>query len=323
MTQDLEGRRMFLRAGSACAFAAAAGLHAQHARAQVPVPFSSGTEAPRLKAPPRACDSHLHIIDTRFPASPHWKGQPVEDANVEAYRKLQARIGTSRAVLVNPSTYGVDNGCMLDALERIGASARAVAVVDVDDISDAELKRMAALGVTGVRVNFVSAQSWGTTTAARLESTARRISDLGWHTQIYATADQIVELEPALKRLPTPLVIDHLGRVSPMRGVEDPGYSVIRGLLDGGRTWMKLSGAYLNTKTGPPRYPDASEVARGYAKAAPERVVWGSDWPHRGEKEMPDDAGLFDLLLDWAPDERTRHLILVENPQALYRFASA
>jgi len=320
MTQDLDGRRTFLRAGSACALAAAVGLRAPHANAQAPVPFSSGTAAPRLKAPPKACDSHLHIIDTRFPASPHWKGQPVEDSNVEAYRKLQARIGTSRAVLVNPSTYGVDNGCMLDALEKMGASARAVAVVDVDSISDAELKRMAGLGVTGVRVNFVSPQSWGTTTTARLEATARRIADLGWHTQIYATADQIVELEQALKRLPTPLVIDHLGRVSPVRRLEDPGYPVIRALLDGGRTWMKLSGAYLNTKIGPPGYPDASEVARGYAKAAPERVVWGSDWPHRGEKEMPDDAGLLDLLLDWAPDERTRRLILVDNPQALYRF---
>jgi len=258
-------------------------------------------------------------MDTKFPASPHWKGQPVEDATVDAYRQLQKRVGTSRTVLVNPSTYGIDNRCMLDGLTKMGASARAVAVIDTD-IADAELKRMAELGVTGVRVNFVTAQSWGATTPERLETTATRIAKFGWHTQIYATADQIVELQPLLKKLPTPLVIDHLSRLPPARGMDHPGYSVVRSLLDSGRTWVKLSGAYLNTRVGPPKYSDATEVARAYAKAAPERVVWGSDWPHRGEKEMPDDAALLDLLLEWAPSDRARQLILVDNPQALYQF---
>jgi D-galactarolactone isomerase len=319
MTQSKSTRRQLLRAGVGFACAA---VVARHVLAQSPVPFSRGTETPRFKAPPLACDSHIHIMDTRFPASPHWKGQPVEDATVEAYRQFQRRIGTTRAVLVNPSTYGIDNRCMLDALTKMSASAKGVAVIDTD-IADAELKRMAELGVTGVRVNFVTAQSWGPTTVARLEATAKRIADLGWHTQIYATADQLVELEPVLKQLPTPVVIDHLGRLPPARGVEHPGYSVVRNLLDGGRTWVKLSGAYLNTRVGPPSYSDATEMARAYAKAAPERVVWGSDWPHRGEKEMPDDAALFDLLLEWAPSDRARQLILVDNPQALYRFGRA
>jgi predicted TIM-barrel fold metal-dependent hydrolase len=235
---------------------------------------------------------------------------------------FQNRIGTSRTVIVNPSTYGVDNRCTLEALKRMGSSARAVVVVDTD-IPDAELKAMAAIGATGVRVNFVSPQSWGETTAARLETTAKRIAGLGWHVQIYATADQIVQLQPVLMRLPTPLVIDHLGRLPPDVGVEHPAYSVIRTLLDKGRTWVKLSGAYLNTKSGPPDYPDATKMAQAYARVAPERVVWGSDWPHRGEKHMPDDANLLDLLLTWVPDEGTRRRILVENPQMLYGFPRA
>jgi predicted TIM-barrel fold metal-dependent hydrolase len=205
----------------------------------------------------------------------------------------------------------------------MGASARGVSVIDTDNIADTELKRMAELGVVGVRVNFGTPQSWGTTTAARLEATAKRIADFGWHTQLFAPADTIVELEPVLKRLPTPLVIDHLGKLPPARILEHPAYPVIRGLLDGGKTWVKLSGAYLNTRVGPPKYPDATEMAKAYAKAAPERVVWGSDWPHRGEKEMPDDAQLIDLLLEWAPDDKARRLILVDNPQALYRFGTA
>lgn len=320
MKRGVASRRAFLRASAACTMAVGLGVRAQYPRA--PVPFSSGTELPRLKAPPLACDSHIHIMDKRFPASPHWKGQAVEDATVDAYRQLQKRIGTTRTVLVNPSTFGVDDRCMLDGLAKMGTSARAVAVIDLD-VPVAELKRMAELGVVGVRVNFGTPQSWGITTAARLETTAKQIADLGWHTQLFAPADQIVELEPVLKRLPTPLVIDHLGKLPPAEGTKHAAYPVIRGLLDGGRTWIKLSGAYLNTRAGAPGYPDATEVARAYAKAAPERVVWGSDWPHRGEKEMPDDANLFDLLLEWAPDVRTRRLILVDNPQALYRFGTA
>jgi D-galactarolactone isomerase len=138
--------------------------------------------------------------------------------------------------------------------------------------------------------------------------------------QVYMTGDQIADLENVLGRLPTPLVIDHLGRLPPAQGVEHRAYPVIRKLLDRGNTWVKLSGAYLNTASGAPAYADATKVAQAYAKIAPERMVWGSDWPHRGEKQMPDDAVLFDLLAQWAPDEAVRKRILVDNPTALYGF---
>ncbi len=319
MRAVIQNRRAFLKSAAGCTLAAAGALRSGGACAQHNVPFSSGTGTPKTSAPPNACDSHMHIFSTRFPASPHWKGEPVVDADVAAYRLLQKRIGTSRVVVVTPSTYGVDNRATLDGVAQLGSSARAVVVVD-QDIADAELEQMAAQGAVGIRVNFVTPQSWGVTTAERLETMAKKVHVLGWHVQVYMTGDQIADLEKVLERLPTPLVIDHLGRLPPGQGLEHRALPVIRKLIDRGNTWVKLSGAYLNTASGPPAYADASKVAQAYARIAPERLVWGSDWPHRGEKHLPDDAVLFDLLAQWAPDEETRRRILVDNPAVLYGF---
>ncbi|WP_050401589.1 amidohydrolase family protein [Bradyrhizobium embrapense] len=313
-------RRDVLKAAGLFAMSTAVGLQGGHAEAQQGVvPFSSGTEPPKTSVPEGACDSHIHIFSRQFPASSHWKGEPVIDSDVPAYRSFQKRIGTSRVVVVTPSTYGVDNRATLDGVAQFGNSARAVVVVDLD-ISDAELTQMAAKGAVGIRVNFVTSQSWGVTTAERLETMARKVHPLGWHVQVYMTGDQIADLQSILSRLPTPVVIDHIARLPPAQGVNHRAYKAVRKLLDGGRTWMKLSGAYLNTASGPPNYADATEVAKAFAKAAPERMVWGSDWPHRGEKHMPDDAGLFDLLAQWTPDETARKKILVDNPRQLYGF---
>ena len=285
------------------------------------VPHSAGTRAPKLAAPAGACDCHMHVFDPRFPASPHWKRTP-PDAPLHAYRAFQRRIGTSRTVIVNPSTYGTDNRCTLDALAKIGDSARGVAVVDAS-VPDAELRRMSDLGVCGIRVNFVSPQSWGTTTTDMLETLAARVADLGWHVQVFMLGDQIVALADVLQRLPTPIVIDHLGRLPQPAGIDHPAFAVIRRLLGGGRTWLKLSGAYMDTKAGPPGYSDVGTVARAFVKAAPERMAWGSDWPHTTADATPDDAVLFDLLADWAPDKTVRRRILVDNPAALYGFPSS
>lgn len=316
MNTILSRRAMLQSAGAAAAMLALG----SRAGAQT-APFSSGDAAPALSVPPKSCDAHIHIFDTGFPASPHWTGQPVEDATVAAYRQLQARIGTTRAVIVNPSTYGIDNRCTLAATQEMGDDARAVVVVDTD-ISEVELRSMADQGAVGVRVNFVSPQSWGETTVERLQETCRLIAPLGWHVQIYATGEQIVGMADTLASLPVPLVIDHLGRLPPEQGPDHPAFATIQRLLDGGNTWMKLSGAYLNTETGAPAYADASRIAKAIAALAPERMVWGSDWPHRGQKSYPDDAALIDLLAEWVPDEATRNRILVDNPATLYRFAA-
>ena len=285
------------------------------------VPYSSGTRSPRLEAPADACDCHMHIYDRRFSPSPHWKQIP-PDAPVATYRKLQARLGTSRTVVVQPSTYGIDNRCTLDALKQLGETARGVAVIE-PDLGDTELDQMHALGVRGVRVNFVTPQSWGVTTAARLRSTANRVAPLGWHVQVFMTAEQIVQMTDVLKALPTVVVIDHLGRMPQPAGAAHAAYGAVCRMLERGRTVVKLSGAYMGTQVGAPTYADNSAVARGYVTTAPDRVVWGSDWPHPTETDKPDDADLLDLLLDWAPEDATRRKILVHNPEHLYGFSAA
>jgi len=291
--------------------------HARPAAAQT-VKWSAGTEAPKLKAPANATDCHHHIYDAKYPVDPKATLRPA-DALVDDYRGFQKRIGTSRNVLVQPSTYGTDNRCHLDALAAFGPTARMVAVVN-DQVSTEELKRMHALGVRGIRFNLAQA---GATTPEMLEPLSKRVNDLGWHIQINAPAAKIMEIMPILEtRVASPIVFDHLAHIPQPEGVNTPLFAKVRGLMDKGRTWMKVSGAYADTKVGPPTYSDSSAVARAYAKAYPERCVWGSDWPHPTEQQkgVPDDAVLFDLLSDWVPDEKVRHRVLVENPAVLYDF---
>ena len=258
----------------------------------------------------------MHIYDgVRFPPSrPGSRMQP--DARVADYRLFQQRIGTSRTIVVTPAAYFTDNEVTLDALAQLGTQARGVAVIR-PTVTDAELKRMADGGIRGIRFTQYD-PSTAATTLDMIEPLARRVEPLGWHVQIHLRADQIVAATGLLQRLPGTIVFDHLGRLSQPSGIDDPAFAIIRRMLDQGNTWMKLSGAYMMAK--PPAYAQASAVARAYIEAAPERMVWGSDWPHPTEADKPDDAVLFDLLADWAPDRATRQRILVENPNELYGF---
>ena len=306
--------RRSLLAGGALALAGLRGATAQA------VPNSAGTKPPRLQAPALACDSHHHIYDARFPASPHWRGGRPDGATVADYRLLMAKLGIRRHVVVQPSTYGSDNRCLLDALVQFGQEARGIVVID-DDVELARLREMDQLGVRGVRVNFLSAQSWGETTVERLQRTAARIAPLGWHVQILMSGEQIARHEAALAALPVPVVIDHLGRIPQPAGLDHPGARALLRLLAAGNTWIKLSEPYADTLQGAPDYADTSLLARAYLEAAPHRTLWGSDWPHPTEKIKPDDAVLFDLLASWAPDAALRERILVDNPAALFGFA--
>src|SRR5271156_3571410 len=291
-------RRGFLKAMGAT-FIVASGLDATAGNAQT-VPWSTGTESPKLKAPPNACDCHMHIYDSRFPVAPTAKLRP-GNATVDDYRRLQKRLGTTRNVVVTPSTYGTDNSCTLDAMAKLGARARGVAVVDTS-VTDAELKRLNDLGVRGIRFNLVQS---GATTVDMIEPLSKRVNDLGWHVQIHMLGGQIVEIADLLQRLPSPIVFDHRARIPEPAGLDHPAFALVLKLIEKGRTWVKLSGAYMDGKVGPPAYADVSKVAKAYVKASPERMVWGSDWPHPTEKAdaKPDDAILFDLLPNWAPDE--------------------
>jgi Predicted metal-dependent hydrolase of the TIM-barrel fold len=311
MHRNIDRRRLMKTAGAMALAAAAGAVRSEQAFAQQ-VPWSSGTESPKLKAPANACDCHMHIYDAKYPTDPKATLKPA-DALVADYKLLQKRIGTSRNVVVTPSTYGTDNRVTLDAIAQIGPTARGVAVVDAT-VTDAELKRLNGLGIRGIRFNLVQA---GATTAEMIEPLSRRVNDLGWHIQIHMKGEQIAGIEDLLLRVPSPIVFDHLGRLAQPNALDNPGFKTISKLIDKGRTWVKLSGAYQDTKVGPPTYSDTVAVARAYIKAAPERMVWASDWPHPTEKDKPDDAVLFDLLTEWAPEEAMRTRILVQNPATL------
>ena len=310
------GRRALLRGAGAAALAATGAIAARESRAQVQVPWSSGTEVAKTGAPADACDCHMHIYDSRFPVAPYATLKP-GDAHVDDYRLLQKRTGTTRNVVVTPSTYGTDNSCTLDAMATLGARTRGVAVVN-DTVSDDELKRLHGLGIRGIRFNLVQS---GATTVEMLEPLSKRVAPLGWHVQIHMLGDKIVEIADLLQRLPSPIVFDHLGRIPEPAGTDHPAFRVVSSLVDKGKAWVKLSGAYIDTTSGPPAYADTTKVAQAYVKAAPERLVWGSDWPHPTEKDKPDDAVLFDLLTVWVSDDTTRRRILVDNPARLYDFA--
>ena len=291
-----------------------------------PVPHSVGLNRPQRPLPPGACDSHMHIFDPRFAPSAHWPRTPPV-APVVAYRQLQSRLGTTRTVVVTPSTYGTDNACTLDALDQLGNDARGVAVVG-EEVSSDELAHLAARRVRGLRVNFVSPQSWGTTTPDMLATLARKVGEhpacAGWHIQIFAHPEQLIALAPQLHTLPVPLIIDHLGRIDPAEGSTAEAYGVVRGLLDGGNTWVKLSGAYMRSTVHGPSYADTLPLGQALVQAAPERLVWGSDWPHTTEAPgTVNDAELVDLLQAWAGSDAAMDRILVDNPARLYGFDAA
>lgn len=281
------------------------------------VPNSSGTAPPRLTAPENAADCHIHIYDPRYAPRVEAPAQ----ATVEDYRLLQKRIGTSRVVVVQARNYRTDNAVVLDAIARLGSDrARGVAVVH-PTVTDEALRELHAGGVRGLRFT-IGKPEVAVVTVDMIEPLAQRIAPLGWHVQLHLTGVQIVEHAALLRRLPAPIVFDHMGRPPLPAGIAHPSHAIVRELIDAGRAWVKISGAYLNTAFGPPAYEDATAIASAFVCAAPERVVWGSDWPHPGLQNPPDDAVLFDLLAVQAPDEAARQRILVENPEALYGFGA-
>ena len=280
------------------------------------VPNSSGTDAPRLKAPAQAADCHIHIYDPRFQPP---VGKPLH-GTVADYRLLQKRIGVSRVVIVQPRNYATDNSVTVDAIEQLGiANARGIAVLH-PTVTQAELKRLNDAGIRGIRFT-VGNPAHAVVSIDMIEPLAKLIAPYGWHVQLNMPADKIVEHADMLKRLPTRIVFDHMGKPPLPAGINHQSHKVIRALLDADRAWVKISGAYIVEEDGAPAYAAATGVAKEFVRAAPERAVWGSDWPHPGPKVHPDDAVLFDLLSNWAPDEAVRNRILVDNPKKLYGFA--
>ncbi len=272
---------------------------------------------PRLMAPPGACDTHMHIYEDRFKLAPTATFTPPHSPT-SAYLAMRKRIGVERTVVVQPSGYGADNGCTLEAMAAMGAGARGIAVVE-PGVADAELERLTKAGMRGIRYFMLPG---GLLPWESLETMASRVGNFGWHVQLQLDGRLLPEKEPLLRKLKGTLVIDHNGKFLEPVPVDHPSFKCLLRLLENGRTWVKLSAPYETSKKGPPLYPDVGVLAKALVKAAPERCVWATNWPHPSipRDQCPDDADLLDLLLDWAPDDATRNKILVDNPAKLYGF---
>jgi 2-pyrone-4,6-dicarboxylate lactonase len=267
-------------------------------------------ELPSFNVPPGACDSHAHIIGPP-PYAPTCSYEAAE-APLRQYLQMLDRLGIERGVLVQPEAHGTDNRLLVRALRDNSERLRGVAVVSPDS-GAAELKALASAGVCGVRV--------GTTVGlAAVEALVLQAAPHGLHLEIMARTRDMPLLQPRLERLGIPIVIDHMACPDPERGVADAGFQILLELAGRGICWVKLSAAYHASTAGRP-YRDTAAFARTLIDAAPNGIVWGSDWPHLAVPgKLPDAGALLNLLLEWAPDEAVRRRILVENPARLYGY---
>ncbi len=273
------------------------------------------TNKPSFAMPANACNAHLHIIDPSFPNDGKVAAQI---GTVETYRVLAQQLDLPRAVFVQAKPFAVNNACLLDAIQKFGAdNARGIAVVN-STVSDRELEQLHDGGVRGLRFSVWNPQN-AVVSFEDCQPLSERVKHLGWNMQLHMSASQIAQHADVIRRLDCKVVIDHMGRLDPALGVKDPAYTFLCEMVDKGNTWIKLSGPYLNTRTGAP-WTDATETAIAIAELAPERVVWGSDFPHVTEKVKPDEAVLTELIGTWLPTEKARQLALTDNPQELYGF---
>ncbi|MBI4203916.1 MAG: amidohydrolase family protein [Betaproteobacteria bacterium] len=278
---------------------------------------------PRLKLPALACDCHAHILGpaARYDYSPARIYTP-PDCLLPDYRHMLKTLGVERAVLVQPSVYGTDNTVMLEAMKTDPARMRGVAVV-ADDVAESELRRMYDTGVRGVRVNIVDVKDRkpGTLPIDALRRLAQRVKPLGWHMEFLMHVDEFPDLDRAFADFPVEIVLGHLGYMKTDRGINNPGFQALLRLMKAGRAWVKLTGPSRITTTGGLPYADVVPYAHALVAAAPQQVIWGTDWPHVIIKgPMPNDGDLCDLLSEWVPDARLREQVLVGNPARLYGF---
>jgi 2-pyrone-4,6-dicarboxylate lactonase len=287
----------------------------------IPGPHPNPHAPVAFTPPAMACDAHCHVFGPahRFPFAAGRTYTP-PDAGIDDFERLQVRLGLSRAVFVQASCHGTDNSAMVDALRGGGGRYAGVAMVDATT-PDATLAELHDAGVRGARFNFV-AHLGGAPDPEAFWRTVHRVAPLGWHVVLHFDAADVPEYAGLLDRMPCPYVIDHMARVPVEAGVGQPPFQALLELLDDERAWVKISGAERLTADGPPPYDDVVPFAQALIEAAPERVLWGTDWPHPNVRHMPDDGDLVDLLARYAPDVTIRDTILVDNPERLYDFAS-
>jgi predicted TIM-barrel fold metal-dependent hydrolase len=282
----------------------------------IPGPIAD-TKKPKLKMPAGACDCHAHLFgpQTKYRYAANRRYTP-PDATLDDYIGMLKTIGVERAVLVQPSVYLTDNAVILDALALKRFPLRAVAAVS-NDVSDAELARMNALGVRGVRINFRNNNGATPDMAPRL---AERIAPLGWHLQVHVNGKDFAAAVPLLEDLAVDVVLDHIVQVPVTDGLNSSAFDAIRQFVRTGRGWVKLSAPMRMSNQEYP-YADVNPFVQALVDIAPERMLWATDWPHTTlTKKMPNDGDLVDLLSTWIPDAETRRTLLVDNPARLYGF---
>jgi 2-pyrone-4,6-dicarboxylate lactonase len=278
---------------------------------------------PKFEFPPLACDCHAHICGPQmiYKYIPQRIYSP-PDALLPEYSCVLKTLGCSRAVLVQPSFHGTDNSAMLAAMKAAGPAFRGVAVIG-DDITARELEAMHVAGIRGARLNIVDVREGkGQFPIAHIERLSDRIKPFGWHIEFLMHVDEFPEIDATFGGLPVDVVFGHLGYVKTEKGLTAPGFQSLLRLLGGGRAWVKLTGAY-RISSQPLPHADTNEFAHALLDAAPNRIVWGTDWPHVMTKwtiPMPNDGAIADLLLGWIPDATLRRRILAENPATLYGF---
>ncbi|MEO7369869.1 MAG: amidohydrolase family protein [Ilumatobacteraceae bacterium] len=268
----------------------------------------------QLQFPAGTCDTHMHIYDSRYTVAPTALIQP-PDATVDDYRRVQESLDLQRVVVVQPSTYGFDNSCTLDAVAELG-DARAIVVVD-DQVTEEELERLTGLGARGARFHMLAggAVPWG-----MLRPVAERIAGFGWHIQLQMNGRELIDRFAELIALPTPLVIDHVGRYMPPVDPQDERFAILLRLLDTGRCWVKLSAPYESAKDDTHEYRAVSRLVQVAVKHSPERMLWATNWPHPAQPDPPSLDDIRRLAFEWMADPAVRHRILVDNPAELYRF---
>lgn len=272
---------------------------------------------PRIAMPQGTTDTHFHLFGPEA-SYPYVAGREYTppDATAEEARRVFDALGVQRCVIIQPSVHGHDNRCQLERGAAIGLPMRAV-VVTARDVADAELAALDEQGARGMR--FILAHAGGLD-PTDLEFYAGRMNELGWHIQLMVRPQHLVELEQRLARLTCPIVIDHMAMVRPADGLQQPAFQALLRLLAAGHAWVKLTGAY-RLSDAQPHYPDVAPFARALVAARPDRIVWGTDWPHAAFRgRMPNTTDLADLLGEWIPDEAARKRILVDNAATLYGF---
>lgn len=282
------------------------------------IPFHPNPSKPHFAPPPGSVDAHCHVFGpaNRFPYAPERKYTPV-DAPKEKLFALRDFLGFDKNVIVQASCHGTDNSALLDALANSNRKARGVAVIG-EDVTDAELARMNDIGVRGVRFNFVK-RLVDFTPRDVLERIAARIAPLGWHIVVYFEMPDLPELEFFFTSLPTMVVVDHMGRPNVKKGVDHPEFRRYLHLLDEHENiWSKVSGPERLTVAGAP-YDDVVPFARSLVERFPDRVLWGTDWPHPNMPvEAPDDGILVDVIPKIATGSQLQRKLLVDNPMRLY-----